>query len=95
MQSSIGLRPQRDFVTDIGRTVFVHASVDSTTLTAVLVRLRTLGFSIGVLCDAANTLATAAQNRPLPRDAVFLHDRTMYALSVCSLLFIHAEDMHG
>jgi hypothetical protein len=55
----------------------VHAYVDRKTMAAVIARLRTIGFSMGILCDAANLLATAEQNRPFPRDAVFTHDLSM------------------
>ena len=76
-QSSIGLTPQRETVHMPGRSVRVHRKVESETFRDILRALKPTGYSISLLCEAANILATMSFNESISDDDVFVHDLSM------------------
>ncbi|KAI0820530.1 hypothetical protein BC628DRAFT_1422862 [Trametes gibbosa] len=77
---SIGLIPQRLQVANPTYLYRAHRTIDAKTMARLLAKLKATGFSMSVLCDAANLLATAGWNNPLPQDAVHNQDLTHVGL---------------
>ncbi|KAH9846557.1 hypothetical protein C2E23DRAFT_852206 [Lenzites betulinus] len=77
---SIGLLPQRQEVADPTYLYRAQRTIDTETTSRLLSKVKATGYSMSMLCDAANLLATAVWNNPLPQDAVHNQDLTLIGL---------------
>lgn len=68
-QMSVGILPQRNTVTVLGRCVRVQRRLEKDMFAALRTQLKAHGLSVSMLCDAAHVLATLSMCHPLPKDA--------------------------
>lgn len=66
---SLGLLPQHNNITRLGRCVRVHQTLSRDVSAALSSQLEAHGISMTMLTDAANILTVLAMSAPLPKDA--------------------------